>query len=345
MMDDEMYLFGGVSGLGTIYSNEARKYDPVNEQWDTTSVPDMLYPHLMHGTAEVLDGMIYVLGGTGIPPDFSSQRPEKYDGLKWEPIAEMPVPSVLHTSVIHENKILLFGGDSLWTPQSGNATNIIQEYDPLDDSWILMEPMPFTGAAMVGGKVGNFVYLSGVPETWRFDLDSLQEWCEQVSITEPEDSLVIGDEFTLSASVLPSDFAIQDIIWSSDNESVVTVLDSLDGIFRGESEGTATITASLKYGSCEDSFTLNIMTTDIKPNSASVYISLYPNPVKDLLNIHVRPDGDHFIEITSLTGQIVYSDVMEGSKYVFDLSTFEKGIYFVTVRSKGFLKTKKIVKE
>lgn len=345
MMNDEMYLFGGVTGLGKGYPNEARKYDPVTEQWDTTSVPDMQYPHLMHGTAEVLDGMIYVLGGTGIPPDFSSQRSEKYDGSKWDPIAEMPVPSVLHTSVIHDNKILLFGGDSLWTPQSGNATNVIQEYDPSEGSWRLKEPMPFIGASMVGGKVGNFVYLAGEPGTWRFNLDSLQEWCEQVSITEPADSLVIGDEFTLSANVLPSDFAIQDIIWSSDNDSVVMVLDSLNGIFRGKNEGSATITASLKYGSCNDSCTLNVMTTNIKPNSASVYISLYPNPVKDHLNIHVRPDGDHFVEITALTGQIVYSDVMERSEYVVDLSGFEKGIYFVTIRSKDFLKTEKIIKQ
>jgi N-acetylneuraminic acid mutarotase len=348
MMNDEMYLFGGVTGQGTIYPNEARKYDPVTEEWDTTSVPDMQYPHLMHGTAEVLDGMIYVLGGTGIPPDFSSQRPEKYDGSAWEPIAEMPVPSVLHTSVVHDNKILLFGGDSLWTPQSGNPTNVIQEYNPLDDSWRLKEPMPFIGASMVGGKVGNFVYLSGEPGTWRFDLDSLQEWCEEVSITEPADSLVIGDEFTLSATVLPTDFAIKDIIWSSDNESVISVLDSLSGIFRGESKGTATITASLKYGSCAESYALTVIdtsTTSIKPNTSNVHFSLYPNPVEDLLNVHVKSNGDHKIEITALTGQVVYSDVLERSEYVIDLSNFEKGIYFVTIRSKDLIMTEKIIKQ
>jgi hypothetical protein len=360
MRNDEMYLFGGLKSGNppTRYSYKARKYDPVDEQWDAT-LPDMQYPHLMHGTAEVLNGEIFVLGG-GSPLPFTIQRSEKFDGEEWTPIAEMPVPSVLHTSIVHGNKILLFGGDDFWSPQTSNSIDLIQEYDPLTDSWRLMEPMPFRRTNMGGGKVDNFVYLNGgmldsrdpvtgVSEVWRFNLDSLEEWCEEVSITEPADSLVIGDEFTLSASVLPSDFAIQDIIWSSDNESVVMVLDSLNAIFSGESEGTATITASLKYGSCDDTYTLSIIdsssATSLKPNSVSVYISLYPNPVKDHLNIHVRPDGDHLIEITSLTGQIIYSDVMEGSEYVIDLSNFEKGIYFVTIRSKYFLKTKKIVKE
>jgi hypothetical protein len=243
---------------------------------------------------------------------------------------------------------VLFGGDDSWSPGTGNGTNIIQEYDPLNDSWKLMEPMPFRDFDMVGGKVGNFVYLSVAPGTWRFNLDSLQEWCEQVSIMAPSDSLIFGDEVTFSAGVLPSDFANKEIIWSSDNESVVMVLDSLNGIFRGESEGTASITAKLKYGSCNDSYALTVIdtsSTNIRPKSEIAYFSLFPNPVIDLLNIDVKSNGDYKIEIASLTGQVVYSVVMERSESVIDLSKFEKGIYFVTIRSKDFLKTEKIIKQ
>jgi N-acetylneuraminic acid mutarotase len=357
MMHDEMYLFGGIGIPGELtYPYKARTYDPVSGQWDTT-LPDMQYPHLLHGTAEVLKGDIYVIGGHGATPDFIIARSEKFNGQEWTPIAEMPVPSVNHTSVVHDNKILVFGGDSLWTRQKSNSMDLIQEYDPLTDSWKLMEPMPFRRNSMGGGKVENSVYLIGGlldqrdpgtwnSEVWRFNLDSLQEWCEEVSITEPSDSLEIGNELTLTANVLPSDFANKDIIWSSGNGSVVTVLDSIKGIFRGESEGTATITASLKYGSCIDSYTLAVIdtVTNIKPNSALVYFTLYPNPVKDLLNIHLNSNGDHKIEIVALTGQVVYSDLMESSEYIIDFSDYEKGIYFVSIRSKEFVTTRKIIK-
>ena len=355
MMNDEMYLFGGIGSIDpeVLYANNARIYDPVNEQWDMASVPDMQYPHLMHGTAEVLDGNIYVLGGTGIPPDFTSQRSEKYDGEKWEPIAEMPVPVVLHTSVVHDNKILLFGGDDFWSPSTSNSTNLIQEYDPSTDSWRLMEPMPFQRSSMGGGKVGNSVYLSSgyqndrepdtkVSEVWQFNLDSLQEWCTKVSITEPSENFKPGDEVTLYADVLPSDFANKAIIWSSDNDSVVTVQDSMNGTFNCVSVGTATITATLKYGGCSDSYNLDVI-TGIKENKEK-YLSVYPNPTNNLITIETVISDLYNIDITSLNGQLILSKEMEGTSHQFDLSSFREGVYFITIMSKNFVTTRKIVK-
>ncbi len=72
---------------------------------------------------------------------------------------------------------------------------------------------------------------------------------------------------------------------------------------------------------------------------------LYPNPTTNLLTIETANTSDHYsIEICSLNGQLIYSYIIEGSSTHIDLSPFSKGVYFITVRSKEFVKTEKIVK-
>ena len=74
-------------------------------------------------------------------------------------------------------------------------------------------------------------------------------------------------------------------------------------------------------------------------------IRIYPNPTKDLLTIETSLPGQHFIDITSLNGQLLYSDRMEGPTHQIDLSSFQKGLYFITIRSREFVRTEKIIKQ
>jgi hypothetical protein len=73
-------------------------------------------------------------------------------------------------------------------------------------------------------------------------------------------------------------------------------------------------------------------------------ISIYPNPANDLITIELGTDGRFTIEIVSLSGQLLYSGKMEGLSHELDLSSFQHGVYFITVRSKKFIKTEKIIK-
>jgi hypothetical protein len=118
-------------------------------------------------------------------------KPERYDPGEntWTELADMPVPVLGHISLVYEDKIYVFGGDSGITespsPEESYCTNLIQEYDPLTDEWRLMEPMPFNRTGMIGQIVGNYAYLFGgypfnssnfpsvLSEVWRFNLDSL----------------------------------------------------------------------------------------------------------------------------------------------------------------------------
>ncbi len=358
VMNDNIYLFGGWGDPlpDVYYPYDAMTYDPKNELWDTTSLPDMQYPHLMHGTAEVLNGDIYLLGGVGLAPQYTLQRSEKFDGEKWESIAEMPVPVTLHKSIVYDNKILVFGGDSVWSSNKSYSTNFIQEYNPASDSWRLMESMPFQRTAMTGGKVGNYVYLMGgaidsrdpstlVPEVWRFNFDSLKEWvvlCNEVLMSQGSLTMELDDTHSLSASVLPTYASDRNVSWSSDNDQVATV--SATGVVTGISRGETTITATANGGKCTASCLVTVNTgVGIEKDKAG-HFALFPNPVNDMLTVQTGITESHLVEISSMNGKVFYSRTMDKPGYQIDLSTFQKGVYFITIRSKDNATTRKIIK-
>ena len=73
-------------------------------------------------------------------------------------------------------------------------------------------------------------------------------------------------------------------------------------------------------------------------------MSIYPNPVCDLLNIETSLHGPKTIEITSLNGQLLYNVKLEGSSLQIDISTLQQGLYFITISSRDYFKTIKIIK-
>ena len=73
-------------------------------------------------------------------------------------------------------------------------------------------------------------------------------------------------------------------------------------------------------------------------------LTIYPNPTGDLLTIETEYSDHYSINITTLNGQLILSTEMEGTAHKLDLSTCQKGVYFITVRSKDFVSTKKIIK-
>jgi photosystem II stability/assembly factor-like uncharacterized protein len=79
-------------------------------------------------------------------------------------------------------------------------------------------------------------------------------------------------------------------------------------------------------------------------NALADQVRIYPNPANNHVTIETNMPGLHTIEITSLNGQLLYSDKIEGTSQQIDLSSFQKGVYFITIRSKDFVTTKKIIK-
>jgi len=73
-------------------------------------------------------------------------------------------------------------------------------------------------------------------------------------------------------------------------------------------------------------------------------LSIYPNPTNNLLTIETDKPDHYSIDITSMNGQLIYNSDMDRTSQQIDLSSLQKGVYVITVRSKDFVTIKKIVK-
>jgi hypothetical protein len=94
-----------------------------------------------------------------------------------------------------------------------------------------------------------------------------------------------------------------------------------------------------------DSFMIRIPQSTVRiKESDDGLIKLYPNPVRDFLTVQTGTPYLQTSEITSLEGRIVYHHEVYGPKQRIDLSSFQPGVYFITIRSKDFVETRKIIK-
>jgi len=98
------------------------------------------------------------------------------------------------------------------------------------------------------------------------------------------------------------------------------------------------------YGIISKPDTVTIKSTTNIEENTNAGISIYPNPAIDLIIIETNKVGQYFIELNSINGQLIYSSKIEGPIHQIDLSSFQRGLYLITVRSRDIVRTEKIIK-
>ena len=73
-------------------------------------------------------------------------------------------------------------------------------------------------------------------------------------------------------------------------------------------------------------------------------VRIYPNPANDLITIEMKISGPCSIELNAVNGQLIYSAQTQESIHHIDVSSFQKGLYFITVKSEDYTRVEKIVK-
>jgi hypothetical protein len=74
-------------------------------------------------------------------------------------------------------------------------------------------------------------------------------------------------------------------------------------------------------------------------------INIYPNPVRDKLNITLSGSDSHLsVRIYSTTGKIMYASEFDKNTVLIDMSDFEKGLYLLKLISAKGVKSYKIMK-
>lgn len=79
-------------------------------------------------------------------------------------------------------------------------------------------------------------------------------------------------------------------------------------------------------------------------NKQNQSIQIYPNPVKDILNIVTSDNSNYTIQIFNSNGQLIHR-VETDSKLQLDTSGYKSGIYYVQINSNKYFSTLKFIKE
>lgn len=112
--------------------------------------------------------------------------------------------------------------------------------------------------------------------------------------------------------------------------------------FSFRSDGIETFKDGLMYDSI---YMIDSPPVGIDNVDGSEDITVYPNPLKSVLNIRMKDDKqDAFAEIFNFLGEKMYSGELNGTAEV-NVGEYAAGIYFVRVRWGNNILTKKIIKE
>ncbi len=89
-----------------------------------------------------------------------------------------------------------------------------------------------------------------------------------------------------------------------------------------------------------------IYATGIGEQAGKATIEVYPNPVKDILNVSNSAGGNTVIEIVDATGRMVLTRPLAGNRAALDLGHLPSGLYMYQLRNAGnqVLRTGKFLK-
>jgi N-acetylneuraminic acid mutarotase len=153
--EDKIYCIGGVDeakDYGAYSSGVNFVYDTKTDSWSSIAA---LPTPVWDISANVVDGKIYVMGGQinkYTPGMYTTNITQIYDIAKdnWSNGAPLPIVTQSYVSTILGGKIYIIGGfNPNLIGDRSNAKNIMQIYDPVNDSWTIIPGAWNAGASGV----------------------------------------------------------------------------------------------------------------------------------------------------------------------------------------------------
>jgi len=159
VIDGDIYIIGGV-GLNGEVLDAVEAYNPVSDIW--SSKASLLKARWGH-TADVVDGKIYVMGGSHSTLGEASADMEVYDpGTdSWNSVGIMPSARIGFGSCVVNGKIYVMGGRI--AEPGGHLLTTMDRYDPSANQWTPLQSMPIKKAYFSVTAIDRTIYaISGM---------------------------------------------------------------------------------------------------------------------------------------------------------------------------------------
>lgn len=147
----------------------------------------------------------------------------------------------------------------------------------------------------------------------------------------------LGDELTYSTSLLPAW-----LNFNSDNLTFWGMADVSDtGLYQITLYATDLAGAS---DSLDFNLTVDYQAANNLTNNLSEYsVNIYPNPTSGIVNIKFNCKNSKEVYIFDAIGKLVYSDFTNQDFKTFNLSSLEKGVYFIHIKNNDKIEVKKLI--
>ncbi len=151
---------------------------------------------------------------------------------------------------------------------------------------------------------------------------------EDVTIEGDSYTIGLGEEITLSATIMPENAAIQDISWSSDDEDVVTV--DAEGKVTAVGPGKATITVTTIDGNKTDTCQIIVKGRGVTPEAPTMEAR-----TKNSITLNDVENCLYSLDKIKWQESNVFSDLTPGTEYTFYVKTIEDENNLESLPSEG----------
>jgi len=155
VIDGKIYVAGGLRGDPVA---DVSVYDPVADAWTTL---DPLPAARDHGCGGAIDGVLYLAGGRLGDPE--SHQPDTYaytPGGGWTAVAAMITGRGGTACGVVGGRLIVVGGEGNPDDPAGVFAQA-EAYDPGDDAWTALAPMPTPRHGMAAATIGGSLYVPG----------------------------------------------------------------------------------------------------------------------------------------------------------------------------------------
>lgn len=301
-------------------------YNPEADSWQAKKE----CPKNHGGSAScVLEGKLYLFGGAKGTNDASGQDDALvYDPVTdtWDTIQEMSYGRYGATANAYNGEIYIFGG-SFFSDVDRSLVSKTERYDPGENTWTELPDLPVPVDNHLTVMYENKFYLFG--GTSSFIGFSSGPSAQVVQEYDPlENQWQLMKDMPFQRSGMTGQIA-------GDTLYVMGGIETL-----GESSSIVSEVWKFNLDSLEPASSSGIPDMLISDEN----FRIFPNPTDGPITIHSSGLAKYCVNINSLNGKLLYSKKAEGSSYQFDISSLQKGVYLITIRSEESVTTRKIVK-